>query len=124
MPFTLDYSQQVLLNVIKDDTEIGLLKGTSASDEIKASECTGYKRAPIGKINTSIQGQIANDEMIFIFECTGGEATATHFGLFNGNRMIFYGSLDSHLTISNNYVPLIRPENLIIGLDKDPLSVY
>ncbi len=124
MPFTSNYSQSVLLSVIKSTTEIGLLKGPSASAEITAGECTGYTRQEIGTLNTDIYGQIANKDIIFMFECTGGAATATHFGLFSGSTMIFYGALSTQLPISDGYVPLIRARNLVIGLDKEQLDPY
>lgn len=119
MPFTSDYSQTVLLNVIKSSTEIGLLNGTS-----EISGVSGYERKEIGGIDTSIWGQIANKDIIFLFECSGGSATATHFGLFSGNTMMFYGALSPELPISEGYVPLIRARNLIIGLDKAALETY
>ena len=119
MPFTESYANTVLAMAFPATTEIGLLDDNDSEISV-----TGYKRAAIGKLNSNIAGQVANDETIFMFECTGGSATATQFALYNGGSMVFIGDLVKSLTISDGYVPLIRSHQLVIGLDKDVLEGY
>lgn len=119
MPFVASYATQFLTNTIKASTEIGLLD--SSGNELSGG---GYARHAIGTIDTSIEAQIANKDIIFMFEATDDVGTATQFALYNGNTMIFKGNLTSSLTINDGYVPLIRAHELVIGLDKDYLESY
>ena len=113
MPFVESYAQTVLTNVIKSTTQIGLLD--SNGNELSGN---GYQRHAIGNLDTSKPGQIANSEIIFMFESTGAIGTATQFALFNGSTKIFVGDLTTSLSINGEgYVPLVRAHELIIGLD-------
>ena len=105
-----------------------LLRPTAAGGNFsEPSASTGYARASIGALNTSISAQVANDAIIFFNETLGSYGTITHFGLFSaksGGTPFFVGELTNPLTIDTGYVPIFRAENLIIGLDKAALSTY
>lgn len=90
----------------------------------------GYSRAPLGTLNTSIKGQIANENIIFMFEATADVGTALGFGVFTSDsktsapKPFFVGSLANELVITKDHVPLIRAKKFIVGLDKSSLSSY
>ncbi len=88
----------------------------------------GYKRQRFGPVNNSISGQIANDEIIFLFEATGDCGSITHVGLSAteewGSPIFLMAQLLAPLSVAAGYVPLIRARNFIIGLDKENLETY
>ena len=89
---------------------------------------TGYQRQKFGPVNTTIGGQVANDEIIFLFEAVGDCGSVTHVGLSDssarGTGVFLMAELVAPLSITAGYVPLIRAEQFIVGLDKDELEAY
>ena len=92
------------------------------------AEKTGYIRRPIGPLNTSIAAQIANDEIVFLFESLEDCGSITHLGLADsnviGSKVFLMAKLTNPLTVGAGYVPLIRKNKLVIGLDKEKLEPY
>lgn len=139
MGFTTSKASDILSSIFKN-TYIGLHVGTTppnadGSGFIQPPESTGYERASIGNLNTSIAAQIANDNIIFFNESIGqGYGTATHFGVFSaktGGTPFFIGELTdadtglaTSMPIGAGYVPIFRAENLIIALDKAAVEYY
>lgn len=132
MPFTTSVAQAILAEKFSERNYIGLSTSTptdTGGNFSEPSTSTGYNRAPIGTLDKSIDRQIANAEYIFMFECLASCGTFTHFGIFTsgtpGNGApIFYGELDNvgGLSVTAGYVPLIRPHELIVGLDVNSLN--
>lgn len=132
MPFTTSVAQAILAEKFSEKNYIGLSTSTptaAGGNFSEPSASTGYNRAMIGTLDKSIDRQIANAEYIFIFECLADCGTFTHFGIFtsgtpNTGTPIFYGELDNDggLPVRTGYVPLIRPHELIVGLDVDFLN--
>lgn len=129
MGFTTSAATSILQNQIKN-CYVGLSTTTptaAGGNFSEPSASTGYERASIGNLNTSISAQVANDAIIFFNETLGSYGTITYFGLFSsktGGTPFFVGELTDPLTIDTGYVPIFRAENLIIGLDKAALSTY
>ena len=129
MGFTTSAATSTLNSQIKN-CYVGLSTTTptaAGGNFSEPSPSTGYVRASIGDLNTSISAQVANDAIIFFNETLGSYGTITHFGLFSsksGGTPFFVGQLTNPLTIDTGYVPIFRAENLIIGLDKAALSTY
>lgn len=88
----------------------------------------GYQRHNIGTLDTSVSGQVANKEIIFLFEAVGDCGSATHVGLSEsaerGKGVFLTAQLTAPLSITAGYVPLIRAHNFIVGLDKETLDPY
>ena len=130
MPFTTGSAQSILAANVGN--YIGLLyeepsEDGSTFDEPAISTTTGYTRGVISGWDKSKSKQIANDAIIFMFECLSDLGTFTHFALFssaNGSSMKYYGELTGEVTVDKGYVPLIRKQELIIGLDKSSLESY
>lgn len=120
MPFEPDYRNTVLTGHIKPTTTFGMFNASG----VELTAIGGYARKEIGELDTSIPGQIANKNTVFLFEATGGNSdTAVTFTLFNGSTKVFSDNL-VQTPVSGGYVPLIRPYSLVIGLDKDELDEY
>lgn len=128
--FTNAKAQSILTSNIKSTTYVGLSSSTPDKDGGNFSELStanGYKRAAFGKVNTDKDAQIANKEIIFFFVALGDCGSATHLGLFDTETVgtgtpFLMAQLQPALTIAENYVPLIRENKLIIGLDVDVLD--
>lgn len=92
------------------------------------STANGYQRHQIGSLDTTISGQVANKEIIFLFEATGDCGSVTHVGLADssawGSKPFLMAELLAPLSITTGYVPLIRAHNFIVGLDKETLESY
>ena len=92
------------------------------------AKSTGYQRQSFGALDTSIQGQVANNEIIFLFEATSDVGSVTYVGLsdssLRGDPVFLMVMLESTLPISSGYVPLIRRHKFVIGLDVDELEPY
>lgn len=89
---------------------------------------TGYQRQSIGALDTSIDGQVANKSIIFLFEATQNIGSVTHVGLSaaagRGQEIFLMAQLNEPLTINQGYVPLIRAHGFVVGLDVPALSDY
>ena len=139
MGFTASKASDILSSIFSG-TYVGLHVGSTAPSNdgngfVEPSPATGYERSSIGKLNTSIKSQVANDKIIFFNESIGaGYGTATHFGVFNsdaGGTPFFIGELRDadtgvikSMTIGAGYVPIFRAEQLIIALDKAAVEYY
>lgn len=135
MPFSASKAQSILSNNI--GKYVGLLysdPGNGTVNEPAISSVTGYTRGIVQGWDTSKSRQIANNSIIFMFECLQDLCTNgnfTHFACFNsanGGTPDYYGELvDSNgypaeVDVKMGYVPLIRKHEMIIGLDKAALD--
>ena len=129
--FTRWAADHILYSWINSQTYVGLSNTTPDEDGNNFSEPyadTGYQRQQFGAVNTRIPGQIANGNIIFMFEAIESMGSFTHVGLFDAEKdwqkPFLVAQLSSPLTVNAGYVPLIRAEQFIIGLDKDYLEGY
>lgn len=90
------------------------------------SECnyTSYARVPIPRSPSGfvVAGNTAkNNEIVTFPTCTGGTNVITHFGIGQdptGNGvLLFTGTLQASLSISNGITPEFRNENLTVTAD-------
>lgn len=131
MGFTRKKASEILADVIKSTTYVALSTTTptdTGSNFTEPSPDNGYKRHAFGQVNTTIEGQITNDAIIFLFEATGDCGSVTHVGLSGsgtrGGEVFLTAQLSAPLSITAGYVPLIRARSFIIGLDKEVLESY
>ena len=129
--FTTSKATEILTSNITTKTYICLSSTTptkTGSNFSEPAEKAGYIRKPIGRLNTSIAAQIANDEIVFIFEALEDCGSITHLGLADsnviGSKVFLMAKLTNPLTVRAGYVPLIRKNKLVIGLDKEALEPY
>lgn len=131
--FTTSKASSILQSVISSSKYVCLSTTTPNKDGGNFTEpsptTTGYRRAPFGKVNTSIAAQVANDDIIFIFESTGACGTFTHVGISDnssvGSGVFLMGELNPSVTVeAAGYVPLIRAKKFVVGLDKEALESY
>lgn len=129
--FTRAKASAILESVIKPTTYVALSTTTpteTGSNFTEPSADNGYKRHAFGNVNKTISGQVANDDIIFLFEATGDCGSVTHVGLSDydsrGSGVFLMAQLAAPLSIGAGYVPLIRAKSFIIGLDKDSLEAY
>lgn len=128
--FTRSKATQILQSVMQS-TYVCL--STTTPDEhgnnfTEPSTANGYQRHQIGALDTTISGQVANKDIIFLFEATGDCGSVTHVGLSEsvnwGAKPFLVAELLAPLSITAGYVPLIRAHNFVVGLDKDVLESY
>lgn len=129
--FTTSKATEILASNITSKSYICLSSTTptkTGSNFSEPDEKAGYIRKQIGRMNTSIAAQIANDEIIFIFEALEDCGSITHIGLADssviGSKVFLVAKLTNPLTVGAGYVPLIRKNKLVIGLDKEALEPY
>lgn len=129
--FTRTAATEMLTRKITNTTYVALSTTTPNEDGgnfTEPSTQNGYKRQRFGAVNASIPGQIANDDIIFLFEATGDCGSITHVGLSaneeRGTGIFLMAQLLAPLPVAAGYVPLIRAKNFIIGLDKENLETY
>lgn len=134
MPFTKNAANKVLSSNV--GKYIGLFtaqpleNGSYEEPTIDGSatgSAGGYKRGVISSWDTSKPRQIANSDLVLMFEARAALGTVrfTHFGLFssaNSTELLFYGELNPALTVSEGYVPLVRAYDLIIAMDVDAID--
>jgi len=94
--------------------------GTQTANE---ASFTGYARKAVARgtaqwtVTTADPAVATNDNLITFAQCTGGTATATHFGVgtdsSGAGNLLFSGALDASLSISNG----ITPEFAVNALD-------
>ena len=128
--FTRNKASLILNNTLRDSW---VCLSTTTPDSAGGNfseppEAYGYKRHQIGPLDTSISGQVANKDIIFLFEATGDCGSVTHVGLSEqeprGTPVFLMAELTAPLPITAGYVPLIRAHNFIVGLDKENLESY
>lgn len=124
--FTYAKSSQILKTYITSTTKVGLSTTTPSKNGTGFTEPTGngYVRGKFGTVNTEVDAQVSNSEIIFFFVALGDIGSVTHLGLFDSTATtstapFLLAKLTNPLTINENYVPLIREGKLVITLDKD-----
>lgn len=86
----------------------------------------GYKRRELNVMSAASDGQIQNEEIIFMGESLGeGWGTITHFFISKTKTAPphFHAPLNSAVQIPAGYCPIFREGALIVGLDKDVLDI-
>ena len=127
--FTREAATQILHTWINSNTYVCL--STTTPDEngdnfTEPSVVNGYVRQQFGPTLLDIPGQVANSQIIFLFEATGDCGSVTHVGLAKTkeDKPFLVAQLSAPLTVAKGYVPLIRAKQFIVGLDKDTLEAY
>ncbi len=127
--FTNDRADLILAQNITKDKYVCLSTTTPDDNGLNFTEppaSTGYVRRKIGPLNTSKKRQIANDDIIFLFEALADCGSFTHVGLADGTtgKPFLVGEIKTPLTVTAGYVPIIRAHKLVVGLDKQTLELY
>lgn len=110
-------------------TYIGLSTTTpteTGANFTEPASSTGYKRMKLDKMGTPADGQVENTDIIFFPESVASWGTITHFGLFSAQSSgtpYLWGALNSSVAVATGYIPIFRANALIVGLDKDPLTL-
>lgn len=95
---------------------------------IEPNPSSGYQRQSIGALDDSVNGQLANESIIFLFEAIEDIGSVTHVGLSDniqrGSDVFLMAKLNPALTVGAGYVPLIRAHGLVVGLDVSQLQGY
>ena len=104
--FTTARASKILTDNIKSTTYIGLsstVPNKDGSNFTEPASSTGYRRAPIGTLNTSKSAQIANDDIIFVFEaladCGSFNRAAEKLFLSPPSVMKQINALEKHLEL-------------------------
>ncbi len=130
--FTDDRASRILAQNITKDTYVCLSTTTpdkKGGNFTEPPASTGYVRRKIGPLNVSKPAQIANDDIIFLFEAVEDCGTFTHVGLADGTtgKPFLVGEIHTPLTVTvenGPIVPIIRAKKLVVGLDKETLELY
>lgn len=129
--FTRKRADKILADNINEDVYVCMSTTTPNEDGGNFTEpaySTGYRRRKAGPITDVISGQVANADIIFIFEALENCGSFTHLGLsdgiMNSDEVFLMAKLAEPVTVNAGYVPLIRRNKLIIGLDKETLESY
>lgn len=128
MPIVRSKANDILNSLFSKSYYIGLSTTTPSVTGANVSEpssSTGYKRMQLHSMGTASDGQIQNADIIFFPESLSSWGTITHFLVYtasSGGTPIFYGALNSSVSVPSGYVPIFRAGALKIGLDKDSLS--
>lgn len=129
--FTREEASAILRERITEDTYVCLSTTTpdeSGGNFSEPASSKGYRRAKVGTVDISIPAQIANDDIIFIFESLEDCGSFTHLGLSRqktiGAAVFLTAKLTETTTVAAGYVPLIRAHKLVVGLDKEALEAY
>ena len=95
--------------------------GNQSTNEISY---TGYARVAVARTAggfTLTPSTISNTALVQFAQCTGGTATASHFGIgtdLSGNgNLIFKGALTSSLSISNGIQPQFAAGAMTVTVD-------
>jgi hypothetical protein len=95
--------------------------GNQSTNEIAY---TGYARVAVARTAggfTLTTATISNTALVQFAQCTGGTATASHFGIgtdLSGNgNLIFKGALTSSLSISNGIQPQFAAGAMTVTVD-------
>lgn len=87
---------------------------------------TGYARKQLSMMGAAVDGQIQNNEIIFMGESLGdGWGTIAYFFISKtqSSTPIFHAPLNAAVQVPAGYVPIFRTGALIVGLDKDTLDI-
>ena len=95
--------------------------GNQTTNEISY---TGYARVAVARTSggfTRSGATISNTALVQFAQCTGGTATATHFGIgtdsSGAGNLIFKGALTASLSISNGIQPQFAASALTVTVD-------
>ena len=95
--------------------------GTQSTSEVAY---TSYARVAVARTTggfTLTTSTISNTSLVQFPQCTGGSATATHFGigtdLSGAGNLLFKGALSSSLSISNGIQPQFAAGALTVTVD-------
>lgn len=92
------------------------------------NEAAGYARRKLDAMGSASDGQIQNEEIIFMGESIGeGWGTISHFIVSKsatiGSGIVFWAPLNESKEVPAGYVPIFRKGALVVGLDKDELDI-
>ena len=127
--FTRETATSILSSWINSNTLVCLSTTTpdmNGDNFTEPSAANGYARHTFGPTLLDVPGQVANAQVIFLFEATGDCGSITHVGLARNyeSKPFLVAQLSSPLSVAKGYVPLIRAKQFVIGLDKDTLEAY
>ena len=98
--------------------------GEAGSQTTNEISYTGYARVAVARTSggfTRSGATISNTALVQFAQCTGGTATATHFGigtdLSGAGNLIFKGALTASLSISNGIQPQLAASALTVTVD-------
>ena len=98
--------------------------GEAGSQTTNEISYTGYARVAVARTSggfTRSGATISNTALVQFAQCTGGTATATHFGigtdLSGAGNLIFKGALTASLSISNGIQPQFAASALTVTVD-------
>lgn len=127
--FTYSAATDILKSKITSGTYVCLSTTTptkTGSNFTEPAASSGYSRKTFGTVDSGKTAQIANSDIIFLFEALEDVGSITHVGLASSatGTPFLIAALESPLTVSAGYVPLIRAHKLVVGLDKETLDAY
>lgn len=129
--FTRKRADKILADNIKSDVYVCMSTSTPDEDGGNFSEpeySTGYARRAVGPMTDIISGQVANEDIVFLFEALEDCGSFTYLGLsdygMRGDDVFLTAKLTEAVTVDAGYVPLIRRHKLVVGLDKEALEAY
>jgi hypothetical protein len=98
--------------------------GEAGNQSTNEASYTGYARVAVARTAggfTLTTSTISNTALVQFPQCTGGSATATHFGigtdLSGAGNLLFKGALSSSLSISNGIQPQFAAGALTVTVD-------
>jgi hypothetical protein len=98
--------------------------GEAGNQSTSEVSYTGYARVAVARAGggwTLSTSTISNTALVQFAQCTGGSATATHFGigtdLSGAGNLLFKGALTSSLAISNGIQPQFAAGALTVTVD-------
>lgn len=98
--------------------------GEAGSQTTNEISYTGYARVAVARTSggfTRSGATISNTALVQFAQCTGGTATATHFGIgtdsSGAGNLIFKGALTASLSISNGIQPQFAASALTVTVD-------
>ena len=121
-------ANSILNDIFQTKYYLGLSTTTpnvNGGNVTEPSSSSGYRRAQLTSMGSASDGQIQNNDIIYMGESLSNWGTITHFCIFTsatGGTPIFYGQLTSSVSVPTGYVPIFRKDAIKVGLDKDTLS--
>lgn len=93
--------------------------GEAGNQETSEATYTGYARVAVARSGagwTVTNNEAVNAAAIVFPECTGGSNTITHFAVgtaaSGAGKVLYYGTLDASLAVSNGIEPRFAPGDL------------
>lgn len=118
------------LTTIFQNSYIGLATNDTVPDVdggniTEPSPSAGYARHKLTEMSTPADGQIHNKDIIFMGESLESWGTITHLIVSKSETgsVIFYAPLNAPVVVPAGYVPVFRKNALIVGIDKEFLTV-